>query len=139
MQQIYNAKGLEVEQYIDSLYMEQFYKVQGTGKVAGIDYVTPYQFAQDKLGKQLETKYFNDATRDYLKVMPSKDEFRAEIVELQILNGNPAWNSSYFANIPEYKRKGMERIAQFYRFFDEIAQDVGVFHTPASVKSGIRN
>ena len=138
MQQIYNAKGLEVEQYIDSLYMEQFYKVQGTGKVAGIDYVTPYQFAQDKLGKQLETKYFNDATRDYLKVMPSKDEFRAEIVELQILNGNPAWNSSYFANIPEYKRKGMERIAQFYRFFDEIAQDVGVFHTPASVKSGIR-
>ena len=138
MQQIYNAKGLEVEQYIDSLYMEQFYKVQGTGKIAGIDYVTPYQFAQDKLGKQLETKYFNDATRDYLKVMPSKDEFRAEIVELQILNGNPAWNSSYFANIPEYKRKGMERIAQFYRFFDEIAQDVGVFHTPASVKSGIR-
>jgi len=138
MQQIYNAKGLEVEQYIDNLYMQQFYKTQGTGKIAGIDYVTPYQFAQDKLGKQLETKYFNDATRDYLKAMPSKEEFRAEIVELQILNGNPAWNSSYFANIPEYKRKGMERIAQFYRFFDEIAQDVGVFHTPASVKSGIR-
>ena len=108
MQQIYNAKGLEVEQYIDNLYMQEFYKTQGTGKIAGIDYVTPYQFAQDKLGKQLETKYFNDATRDYLKAMPSKEEFRAEIVELQILNGNPAWNSSYFANIPEYKRKGMD-------------------------------
>ena len=135
MQQVYNAKGFEVEQYIDNLYMQQFYKRQGTGKIAGVDYISPYQFAQDKLGKQLETKYFNDATQDNLKAMPSKEEFRAEIVELQILNGNPAWNKSYFANLPEYKRQGMERISQFYRYFDELAQDVGVFHTPDSVAS----
>lgn len=137
MQQVYNAKGLEVEQYIDNLYMQELYKVQGTGQIAGIDYLTPFQKAQQKLGKQIETKYFNDATRDYLKKIPSKQEFREEIVELQILNGNPAWNKSYFADIPEYKRKGMERIAQFYRYFDELAQDVGVFHTPASVKAAL--
>lgn len=137
MQQVYNAKGLEVEQYIDNLYMQELYKVQGTGQIAGIDYLTPFQKAQQKLGKQIETKYFNDATRDYLKKIPSKQEFREEIVELQILNGNPAWNKSYFADIPEYKRKGMERIAQFYRYFDELSQDVGVFHTPASVKAAL--
>lgn len=137
MQQRYKGKGLHVEAYLDNLYMEEMYKTKGTGKVAGIDYVTPTQKMQSIFGKQLETRYFNDATQDYLKAMPSKAEFKDEIIRLQILNGNPAWNKAYFSSIPEYKRKGMERIAQFYREFDVLAQDQGVFHSKEGTKKAL--
>ena len=137
MQQVYNARGLDVENVIDNLYMQEMYKVDGTGKVAGMDYLSTYQKLQDKFGNPMQTKYFNDAAQNYTQTMPSKAEFREEIINLQILNGNPAWNKAYFSNIPEYKRKGMERISQFYRDFDELAQDVGVFHTKESTKAAL--
>ena len=77
---------------------------------------------KNKFGKETET-YLNNATGINTKI-PTYQEFAEEIIELNILNGNPKWNKQYYDNLPEFKKKAMGRLNDFLRDIDLIHQNL---------------
>lgn len=130
MQNLHNGKGIELETEIRKIYMHEFQKSEGTGQIMGIDLVTPYVKAKEKLGKAPETAYINSVTG--ANKYPSPNEFMQEIIELNISMSDPKWKARHYPQLPEFKKEAIRKIEAFNKYFDELGQDVGAFNNKSS-------
>ncbi len=132
----YGALGLQVEVEWRKLLNEFYTKTKGTGTIAGLDYRSTATSLKRRFGQETET-YVNHATNLNAKP-PTYDEFAQEIIDLSILNGNPAWSRKYYDNIPEFKKVAMRKLEDFLRDIDQRAQDGNLFHDRTVIKSNVK-
>ena len=132
MQNVHNGKGIELEQDIRKIYMNALQKSQGTGEVMGIDLVSPFVKAKEKLGKTPTTAYINSVTGS--QKYPTPKEFFDEIIELNILMSDDTWKAKYYPQLPEFKKEAIRKIEAFNKYFDQLAQDTGVFLNKTTYK-----
>ena len=131
----YGALGLQVEVEWRKLLNEFLTDNKGTGTIGGLDYRSTFTQMKNKFGKETET-YLNNATGINTKI-PTYQEFAEEIIELNILNGNPKWNKQYYDNLPEFKKKAMGRLNDFLRDIDQRSQDSGLFFDRTVIKTNL--
>lgn len=132
MQNIHSSKGLQLEKQLREIYMNDLMKSKGSGQVMGIDVVSPYVKYQNAFGKTPETFYQNSI--DGNQKFPTPKEFEDEIINLNILMSDEKWKAQNYAQLPEYKKEGIRRVEAYIKYFDQLAQDTGVFQTNASIK-----
>ncbi len=132
MQNVHNGKGIELEADIRKIYMNELQKADGTGEVMGIDLVTPYVKAKEKLGMKPKTAYINSVTG--ATKYPSPQEFSDEIFELNILMSDPKWKAQYYPQLPEFKKEAIRKIESYNQYFDQLAQDTGAFFDKSTAK-----
>jgi len=132
MQNVHNGKGIALEQDLRKIYMNELQKSDGTGQVMGIDLVTPYVKAKEKLGKAPQTAYINSVTGG--TKYPSPQEFVDEMIELNILMSDDKWKAKYYPQLPEFKKEAIRKIEAYNQYFDQLAQDTGAFVDRSSAK-----
>ncbi len=133
MQNVHNGKGIELEQDLRKIYMNELQKTEGTGEIMGIDMVTPYVKAKEMLGKTPKTAYINSITGS--NKYPSPQEFIDEVVELNILMSDDKWKAQYYPQLPEFKKEAIRKIEAFNKYFDQLAQDTGAFVDRSTAKA----
>tara|TARA_R100001443_G_scaffold35065_1_gene48838 strand:- start:1768 stop:5166 length:3399 start_codon:yes stop_codon:yes gene_type:complete len=98
-------------------------KLGGTGELMGIDYRSSLIKFNRKFGNAKQTYVSNSGQ---LSEPPTFDEFFEEIVNIQILSGNPQWFKSYWKQVPEFKKNAVLLFEGYFRKIDQRAQDAGL-------------
>ena len=129
--------GITLEHELRKIYSSNLRKVEGTGQVMGIDYVTPMLKFKERFGKKPETFYINELTKE--QKYPTPKEFEEEMINLNILVGDPKWKAQYYDGLPQFKKEAIARIEGFLKYYDQLAQDTGVFHNKASKEKALSN
>ena len=142
MQNIHSGKGLHLEADIRKIYMNNLIKTEGTGRFMGIDYQGPLVRYQNAMGKKPETFYASDvAGQGPIRAdqkFPTPKEFEEEMINLNILMSDPKWKANYYPQLPEFKKEAIRKIEAFNKYFDQLAQDTGVFMNQSIIKGRMK-
>ena len=74
-----------------------------------------------------------------LTISGNSDIQIGHMINLNILMSDPKWKANYYPQLPEFKKEAIRKIEAYNKYFDQLAQDTGVFMNQSIIKGRLKS